>query len=546
MFKRIIFCLLAYCLIFGTEVLANPKIDSLLKSLSRSDLNSADSIRLLSELGYEYWTVEPRKSIVYGQSSLELALRHNVEERIAFSYRVIGVAYWALGDYPVALQNLLQSLDQYEKIENEEGLGNVKMNIGLVLSDQSAWEEAKKYFREGKRIFEKLQETGRVATTDSKIATVLIAQDSLDLAREFLHSAIEIHYRNNFNYGLAEAYNRLGIVYRKLNDIEASLNYLYRSRDLSISINDMEGLAKCYSDIGFTELLKGDFKGAETHFRNSEKIAREIGSKKWQLEAYRGLAESNEQKGEAAEALRFFKMYQVLRDSILNEQKIIAVAGLQQEYKRRQQVQDLANSRQKISLLQMESQNKNRLFFFIGFAALLAFISVLLGIRYYRLKSSHQRTEIENINLKQVKLQRDLELSQRELTAYALNFLQKNEVLAELKNDLDDLKSSKEIIQIKRKLHQAKTLDKDWEKFKMQFDKVHGGFLKELKEKHPNLSQTELKHCSLIRINLNIKECASILSISPESIKTSRYRLRKKMGVESDLPLYDYLSEFGK
>lgn len=545
MFPRLslLFILLAACQLSS---LANPKIDSLYSLLNQPSLSARDSAFLLSELGYEYWTVEPRKSVVYGRKALELAVELDLDERIAFSYRVIGVAYWALGDYPIALQNMLESLERYQQLEDNYGIGSMHMNIGLVYADQGSHEQAKGYFRAGQKIFAELGRTRSMATSYTKIASVLVEQDSLDLAKDYLHKAIELHRSEDFNYGLAEAYNRLGIVYREMGDFEASLDYLYRSRDRSSEINDFDGLAKCYSDIGFTQLAKADYKNALVNFEESRRTAEKIGSKKWKLEAFRGLAETYEKSGNKDLALFYFKAFQALHDSILNEQKIMAVANLQEEYRSRQQLHDLEFSKQQVGILRQQAENKNRLLMLLSFGGLLAFITVLLGIRNYRLTADRQNAEIENSRLKHEELARELELSQRELTSYALNFLQKNEFLSDLKKDLDNLKSTKETVRMRQKIHQAKLLDKDWEKFKMQFDKVHGSFASELKEKHPDLSPTELKHCSLIRINLNIKECASILGISPESAKTSRYRIRRKLGIDTEDSLFDYLSGFGR
>lgn len=538
--------ILSLLLFLGQAAAANRKIDSLQTLLGNSEISAADSVTLLSELGYEYWTVNPRESINYGRQSLEMAVRLGLREREAFSYRVVGVAYWALGDYPIALQNMLEALDTYKELEHRYGIGSMHMNIGLVYSDQGAYNQAKRYFREGLKIFTELGETRSVATTHTKLASVLVKQDSLDLAREYLHKAIELHRGIGFNYGLAEAYNRLGIVYRYSGDLEASLDYLYRSRDRSTEIKDFEGLAKCYSDIGFTHLAREDYPKALANFEKSKSMAASIGSKKWKLEAYRGLAETHEKTGDQAKALTNFKSYQSLHDTILNEQKIMAVANLQEEYQSRQQLQDLQDSKQQVMALQRESDSKNRLLLLMSFGGLLAFMAVVLAIRNYRLKAVQQQTAIENSKLKQDELKRDLELSQRELTSYALNFLQKNEFLSELKADLDEMKSTREIVRLRQKIHQSKSLDKDWEKFKMQFDKVHGSFASELLKKHPELSSTELKHCTLIRINLNIKECASILGISPESAKTSRYRIRKKLDLDTEDSLFDYLSGFGR
>mgnify|MGYP001793055599 FL=1 len=59
------------------------------------------------------------------------------------------------------------------------------------------------------------------------------------------------------------------------------------------------------------------------------------------------------------------------------------------------------------------------------------------------------------------------------------------------------------------------------------------GFFENLKQQYPELSLLELRHCALIRLNLSISETATILGISAESVKTARFRMRKKMTLAS-------------
>ena len=66
-------------------------------------------------------------------------------------------------------------------------------------------------------------------------------------------------------------------------------------------------------------------------------------------------------------------------------------------------------------------------------------------------------------------------------------------------------------------------------------------FAKILKDYKPDLSNYELKLCALIRLNLNMKEMATILGISAESVKTARYRLRKKLALSREENLIDFI-----
>jgi DNA-binding CsgD family transcriptional regulator len=46
---------------------------------------------------------------------------------------------------------------------------------------------------------------------------------------------------------------------------------------------------------------------------------------------------------------------------------------------------------------------------------------------------------------------------------------------------------------------------------------------------------------AMMKMNLNTKEMASILNITPDSVKKARYRLRKKFELEPEASVEDYL-----
>ena len=85
--------------------------------------------------------------------------------------------------------------------------------------------------------------------------------------------------------------------------------------------------------------------------------------------------------------------------------------------------------------------------------------------------------------------------------------------------------------ELHRDIKQHANIDRNWEDFKRYFEEVHTDFYNNLKLKHPDLSPNDLKICSLTRLNLNIKETASILGISPESAKTAPLQAPKKVGI---------------
>jgi DNA-binding CsgD family transcriptional regulator len=157
------------------------------------------------------------------------------------------------------------------------------------------------------------------------------------------------------------------------------------------------------------------------------------------------------------------------------------------------------------------------------------------------------QAELENRLMREKELQRALEIKNQELASYNMNLLQKNGMIEELRNNIENLKKTPseqlplQLKHIKRLLDNSLHIDKDWENFKLHFAQVHPSLFHNLKEGFPELSNNDLKLCALIKLNLNLKESAAILGIAPESVKSARYRLRKKFNLSHQDSLVDFI-----
>ncbi len=83
-----------------------------------------------------------------------------------------------------------------------------------------------------------------------------------------------------------------------------------------------------------------------------------------------------------------------------------------------------------------------------------------------------------------------------------------------------------------------------WFRFDLSFERVHQNFNKNLTEKFPELTGMELKLCAFVRLGMSNKDIAALLNQSPDSIKVSRSRLRKKLRIEQSQNLETFLAGF--
>ena len=143
------------------------------------------------------------------------------------------------------------------------------------------------------------------------------------------------------------------------------------------------------------------------------------------------------------------------------------------------------------------------------------------------------------------KLDAELDFKKKELTSHALHLAQKNEVLEDLKQKAEILRANENeqngYRQLIRTINFNLQDDNNWENFKRYFEQVHKNFNSIVKSKYPEITSNELRLMALLKMNLSSKEIANILNVSNEGIKKARYRLRKKMNINSEESLEDQI-----
>lgn len=171
-------------------------------------------------------------------------------------------------------------------------------------------------------------------------------------------------------------------------------------------------------------------------------------------------------------------------------------------------------------------------------------------------EAEHQlkvRQSEEAINrLQQEKLEAEVTHKSLELASATMHLVQKNEILNTISTALGKLKAriqqqpelEKEVGRILKMVEVDANFDADWEHFSRNFDHVHSDFLKRLGERYGHLSPNEYKLCAYLRMNLSSKEIAALLNISVRGVEASRYRLRKRLGLDTDTNLTDFLIRF--
>ncbi len=155
----------------------------------------------------------------------------------------------------------------------------------------------------------------------------------------------------------------------------------------------------------------------------------------------------------------------------------------------------------------------------------------------------------EIIRLQNEKLKSEIQFKNKELTSSTYHLVEKNELINAIKSLISNLEKkfsdnpeiNKELKQIHKLTQQNAHEDEEWSTFIASFDEVHADFFKRLNMEFKDLSPTDYRMCTYLRMNLTSKEIASLMNISIRSVETNRYRLRKKLNLSSETNLTQFI-----
>ena len=191
----------------------------------------------------------------------------------------------------------------------------------------------------------------------------------------------------------------------------------------------------------------------------------------------------------------------------------------------------------------------------------LVVLALLLSIhvvykRYYKkqrnklLQESERELELKKLEYKEQKMRhenekllQDIENKNRELAISTMSLIKKNEFLNTIKSELKEKNDGQNLKPVIKIIDKNLNNTDDWKFFQEAFNNADKDFLKKIKSLHPDLTPNDLRLCAYLRLNLSSKEIAPLLNISPRSVEVKRYRLRKKMNLEHDDSLTNYILE---
>lgn len=528
-----------FCIMFTGQSIASHNIlkDSLLRSVQR-DKNPSNVAECYIRLSEIYSKSDFRLSVEYARMAVDFAEKSGSNHLIGSSYKTLGLAVFNCNDYIYALGLFLKARDIFLADSNEEELFSVYLMLGNLYSRIYDNNAAMECYQSALNLCEKDDSSKKMHSYLSpsvyanigvvyfgmgdNISAEEYTQKAIDMSEKCGSSDLGIYYLNLANILIAQKN------YTGANDVLVKAEAICKSSDNRL---DMAGFELTMSSF---KISTGDYDGVYEYLDDVIVTGLELESPALLKEAYYLRGSLHEKKENFETALSDYRKSQEYSAKLLDAEKAYTLQKLQ--YASEFQMKEK-------ELLDKNRNTLNKMWGFAGISLILIIIIVLVILLI--------KVRIKSIQNEKANLEKDLELKNKELISKVLFLMEKNETinsvtdkLVQLRNSLSD-KSDKELLQqsiIDLKNAAEESLFKSFETY---FNNVYESFYANLKKDFDHLTQSDLRMCAFLRLNLSSKEISSLLNQSVGSIDVSRSRLRKKLGlVDSSENLVEFLSQY--
>jgi tetratricopeptide (TPR) repeat protein len=470
----------------------------------------------------------------------------------------MGMICFHLGDYTRALQYGLDAIKLFKQLKRNDFLADTYVNLGTLYYYNTDPVKSRSSFNQALKIYRSVKDQLGIAVTMGKIGHLMEKKQLYDSAFFYQQKALEAYTTINNDKGIAEIYGNMGSIHEDLGHYDKAMPYFLSALSIYKASNQVIQSIEAENNIGDIYRKTGNLKKAMEQTQQVLKLARQTNEIYQISSAYRDISKIYNLMGKNDSAFYYSEVgrsYLMKIYSLETSRQMAFRQALNDEEKKNEEIKFLQNER-KVTLIVTVAT--------IVIILLLVVAGLLMLSRHrIKLKSEQQASQqniaileaekqlmeagLKNKNMEEIQLKQEIELKSKELSTHVLHVIQKNQVLEGLKVQLEELVKDDKRDQ-KKQLKQMITLinqdfnnDSYWNDFSNVFEQIHKSFFEKLNQQFPNLTSTDLKLVSLLKMNMNSTDMASMLAISQDSLRIARYRLRKKLNLDQGDNLIAFL-----
>ncbi len=473
------------------------------------------------------------------------------------NYQTQGDALLHLGMcfYGVSAAKGMQYCDSaqvaYEKLKETNaplavtGLNRCLQLRSTIYARQGKFRESINMSIEALKAFPKNDKTGTRGVIYTSLGTCFNKLNQTDSAHYYFEQALAEHLSTNQVAYLPLAYVNVGKLWLKEKEFAKSKEHFNKGLALSQKSGNQQAIVSTLLALGDWHMAVSKKDSAAHFYKKAENLAAHLNDRSFLLKALEMQVEWLTVAGNYPEVTQLQTRIMNLKDSLFefDEQNLRKKLEIQFNVAEKDRQLELLQKEKSLTLL------SNYILWLSVFSVVIIAALIIFFMRRNHLRDKQLLLAKEELvhhleeqkRLREKFLQSELEHKESQLSSLALQMVEKNVLIQEISDKLTVGGKGIENEELKKTLNKGMSREKDWKDFNAYFESINKNFYTRLKEAYPDISPNDLRLCALIKMNRSIKEMAFILNISPDSVKTARYRLRKKLHLQTEDNLTDFI-----
>ncbi|MFK7781503.1 hypothetical protein [Psychroserpens sp.] len=493
--------------------------------------------RLLRELGYAFSRTGKIDSLIpIYETAIYWAEYANDSSEIAISRIRLASSYKRLGNVKKSIEMLLDTrvfVKASNDIHRESGL---LFTLANAYSSNKDDELAISNYEEAAKGFLKADDERMYAASLVNLSIVANDIGKHKLSLEKLPIAIDI-FQESEPSSVLYSRTHLARAHFQNGDFETSIRVFEDCLKESIRVDNkiLENLNRKFLAQAYLKTNQHQLALPQTLIVYEDE--KERGVSDAYLNTLKLHAEVLTLNNKASDAVYVYKEYISTKDSIFTIEKEKEITNMRERHETEKKEAQIVLLEKDVSLSKTQ-----KTLYGIGMFSFIA----IAGLFYFGFKQRIKKNKIEREKQEKIYKQ-EIAFKKKELASQTLHLVQKSTFIQELKENLEKIKKSPELFKVEFRrlvmlLKKESAEDKDWEVFKSYFTEVHNNFDHKIRAISKDITEKEIRLASFLRMNLSTKEIATMLNVLPDSVLKSKYRLKKKLQLDKEDDLTQFLN----
>ncbi|MBC8052641.1 MAG: tetratricopeptide repeat protein [Sphingobacteriaceae bacterium] len=489
----------------------------------------------------------PDSAYLATKKLLDIALQKNDRLNAALLYQKIGDVFYQAEALPQALTYYYKAEALFKEEGNQVNSAANLIKIGKIYFKNTSYSTALKVFQQALVLSKRERDTIGIAESCSFIGQVYKQRGDKSRSNRYFELALSEYKKLRSSDQIAYTYSRIGSVYEDTGRYPLALKYFLQAYQLHIAENRITELAGILNNIGDTYRKTGDYQNALIYTKRAEQQSLKNNDTRQLSSAYRDLAKTYQHFMKYDSAYYYSEKARLAYAHVYNtsnNNKLVLLQTLFDVQQKDSSIKHLQGDKRISEILSISIVCISILLTFLGISIVSRQrLKIMKDNALFETEKKAMALNLQNKQLHHESLKGELELRSKELTSHTLQIIQKNQFLEELKSKLaaiiknnkrDQRTELKELIGL---IDINSNQNTSWEDFRIIYENVHENFFEKLKAHSNLLTATDLRFLALLKMNLSSADIATMLGISQDSLRTTRYRIRKKLNLpfEEDL-----------